>query len=79
MKQINEANLRDGTSNAGKLTAAFRVGGASGKTLLHKIIAELDVIIQADGTISAPNKTTSTEYLAMIADATFFDKVVKKI
>lgn len=76
---INPTNFQDGGANTSKLSAQFRVGTPSGKKWLHELIDRLDDVIQADGTIAGGDKTTSTNYLALIADDTFFDKIVKDL
>jgi hypothetical protein len=76
---INPTNFHDGGASTSKLSNQFRVGAPSGKKWLHELIAHLDVVVQADGTIAGGDKTTSTNFLALIADDTFFDKVVKDL
>jgi hypothetical protein len=75
---INPTNFQDGGSNTSLLSAQFRVGCPSGKKWLHELIARADVIIQASAA-SAPNKATSTAFLALIADETFFNLLVKRL
>jgi hypothetical protein len=76
---INPTNFQDGGASTSKLSNQFRVGGPSGKKWLHELITRLNTIAQADGTIIAGDKTTCTNFLALIADTTFFDKIVKKL
>lgn len=78
MISLNPTNLQDGGASTSKLTNQLRMGCPSGKKFLHELIARLDVVVQADGTIAGGDKTTSTNFLALIADDTFFDKVVKE-
>lgn len=73
-------NIRDCGINTGLISARFRMGGAGdgGKRYLHRLIDDINDIVQADGTISAQNKTDWANVLAFIAVDANFDKVVKK-